>query len=196
MRLMSAGLALVLIAGPVDAAMAGTRVVVTTQTYSVSGATSTALLDAMDRSGPRRGFMTRAIAQTSYTVDWNLKVKRAGDTCRLVDADGTLHLTYIFPQVASPMAPQLKRRWRRFFAGVQAHEHTHGRIARAMVAASRKAVVGISTMADPACGKTRIEAQRRIKAVYAKFEAEQNAFDVREHGRGGRVERLVEDFIR
>ena len=42
-----------------------------TATYSISGKDGNALLDAMDRRGPKHGFLTRAIAQTSYTITWD-----------------------------------------------------------------------------------------------------------------------------
>ena len=199
MRLLAAALVLVmpaaLVARPAGAEP-GVKVHVAEKTYPVSGGTGAALVDAMDRSGPKHGFMTRAIAQTSYTVDWDLKVKRTGDACKLVAADGTLDLTYVFPRVTSPMTPALERRWRSFFSGVERHERTHGRIARAMMAASRKAALGVAEASDPSCRKTRAEAKRRIKQVYDRYEARQVAFDAREHGPGGKVERLVRAFIR
>lgn len=175
----------------VGPAEAGVKVVTRTQTYPIVGATGQALVKAMDRNGPRRGFMTRAIAQTSYTVDWQFKVEAAGKACRLIAADGTLNLTYTFPRVASPMTASLGARWKRFFAGVRKHEREHGRLARAMVAASSKAAHGIASDADPSCQRTRREAKRRIDAVYRAYEIRQVAFDASEHRDGGPVERLV-----
>ena len=60
------------VCGSASAASAGTRVVVKTRTYDITGTTGLALMQAMDRKGPKQGFMTRAIAQTGYTVDWDL----------------------------------------------------------------------------------------------------------------------------
>lgn len=181
------------LAGPVAA---GVKVVSRTQTYPIVGATGQALVEAMDRNGPKHGFMTRAIAQTTYTVEWQFKVKTAGKACRMLDADGTLNVTYTFPRVASPMTISLAARWKRFFAGVRKHERMHGRIARAMVAAASKSARGTVFEADPSCQRTRREAKRRIDAVYAAYEARQVAFDAREHGDGGPVERLVAAFVR
>ena len=177
-------------------AAAGTKVVVRTKTYAVAGSTGAALVKAMDRNGPRHGFMTRAIAQTTYTVDWQLKVGTTGRACRLIAADGTLNVTYTFPRVVSPMSASLRARWKRFFAGVRRHERMHGSIARAMVAAASKAARGAAFEADPFCRRTRREAKRRIDAVYSNYEARQVAFDAKEHRDGGPVERLVAAFVR
>src|SRR4029079_5716424 len=63
-------------------ASAGTRAVVQTRTYDVTGSSGTALVDAMNRKGPRHGFMTHAIATTSYTVDWDLDAGQGNGFCR------------------------------------------------------------------------------------------------------------------
>jgi predicted secreted Zn-dependent protease len=172
-------------------ALAGVKVVARTETYAIAGKTSAALVDAMDRKGPRHGFTTRAIAQTSYTVDWKIDVSQSAGDCRVVAATGTLHLTYTFPRVASAMDPGLGRRWKRFLAGVRKHEQTHGRIARAMVVAASKAAEDVALAFDPFCVRARGEAKRRIDAIYTAYEAKQIAFDDREHRPGGPVEHLV-----
>ena len=172
-------------------ALAGTRAVVQTRTYEIAAISGAALVDAMDRKGPKHGFMAHAIATTAYTVDWDLDAGQGNGFCRMQRANGTLNLFYTFPRVGSPMTPALKRRWVRFFAGVRAHEETHGRIAREMMRATERSITGLRIANDPSCYKTRREAQRRIQAVYAEYEAKQNAFDRREHSNGGHVEHLI-----
>ncbi|AZO70758.1 MULTISPECIES: DUF922 domain-containing protein [unclassified Mesorhizobium] len=172
-------------------ASAGTRVLVQTRSYDIAGNSGAALVEAMDSKGPKHGFMTHAIAQTAYTVDWELGVIQDKGSCRLKQANGTLHLFYTFPRVASPATPALKKRWDRFFAGVRAHEQTHGRIARQMMRATERSITGLKVADDPYCYETRREARRRIQAAYAEYEARQNAFDAREHRDGGHVEHLV-----
>ena len=49
-------------------ANAAVSIKIKTATYPISGKNGIDLLDAMDRRGPKHGFLTRAIAQTSYTV--------------------------------------------------------------------------------------------------------------------------------
>ncbi|QND65638.1 DUF922 domain-containing protein [Mesorhizobium loti] len=182
--------------GSAPAASAGTRVVVKTRTYDITGTTGLALMEAMDRKGPKHGFMTHAIAQTGYTVDWDLDAGQDNGVCRLRRANGTLNLFYTFPHVASATPPALQKRWTRFFAGVRAHEETHGRIAREMMRATERSISGLRIADDRSCYKTRREAQRRIRATYAAYEAKQIAFDAREHRNGGHVEHLVAALIK
>ena len=70
---------------PVVAADADASVSIKTKTttYSISGKDGNALLDAMDRRGPKHGFLTRAIAQTSYTVSWTVDWKEKAGDCRV-----------------------------------------------------------------------------------------------------------------
>jgi len=176
-------------------ASAGTKVLVKTRTYDITGNTGAGLMVAMDRKGPKHGFMTHAIAQTAYTADWDLDASQVNSVCQLRQANGTLNLTYTFPHVASTATPALKRRWNRFFVGVRTHEETHGRIAREMMQASEKSVRGLKFAGDRFCNKTRSEARRRIAAVYAQYEAKQIAFDAREHRDGGHVEHLINALV-
>ncbi|WFP75324.1 DUF922 domain-containing protein [Mesorhizobium sp. WSM4906] len=176
-------------------ASAGTRVLVQTRTYDIAGNSGAALIEAMDSKGPKHGFMTHAIAQTAYTADWELGVIPDKGSCGLKQANGTLNLFYTFPRVASA-TPALKKRWARFFAGVRAHEETHGRIAREMMRVTERSITGLKVADDPYCYKTRREARQRIQATYAEYEAKQNAFDAREHRDGGHVEHLVAALIK
>jgi predicted secreted Zn-dependent protease len=180
-----------LVSGP---AAAGVKIRTETRTYVVTGNSGAALVDAMDRAGPRHGFMTRAIAQTSYTVDWDIQVRATDRTCRLTQATPTLNLTYIFPQ-ARGLPASLSKRWKTFLAGVRGHERKHGRIATEMVQAAARSVSGLAIANDPSCNRVRREARRRIDAVYASYEARQVAFDASEHRHGGRVEKLVDALI-
>ena len=185
-------LAGLLIAGSLPGlAMAGAKVVVHTTNYDIAGDSGKALVAAMDQSGPRHGFTTRAIARTSYTLNWDYKTEPSAGGCRLLRADGTLDLTYQYPRVTSKLSPALRKRWQVFFAGVRAHEETHGRIARQMVAAGERSVSGLNLANDPQCIKTRREAERRTAAATADYEARQVAFDMREHSPGGHVQKLV-----
>ena len=174
------------------AAFAGTRLTVHVRTYDIAGKTGADLVEAMDGMGPRHGFTTRAIAETGYAVHWDLDVAKSGGACVLRGAEGTIDLTYTFPRRTSPASPALSRRWDRFMAGVRQHEHTHGRIAMRMMRATETALAGLKRPASWFCGGLRQEAKRRIDAIYADYEARQNAFDVREHRSGGHVEHLVD----
>lgn len=190
------GVAIAALCGSAAAASAGSKVVVKTRTYDITGTTGLALMEAMDRKGPKHGFMTHAIAQTGYTVDWDLDAGQDNGVCRMRRANGTLNLFYTYPRVASATTPALQKRWKRFFAGVRAHEETHGRIAREMMRATERSIRRLKVADDPLCYKTRREARRRIKDAYAVYEAKQNAFDAREHRNGGHVEHLIIALIK
>lgn len=177
-------------------AMAGSKVITHVRTYDIEGESGRALIQAMDKSGPKHGFLTRAIAQTSYTIDWDFDLKAKADVCHLRAASATLDMTYMYPRVTTPMSPALRKRWQRFFAGVRAHEQTHGRIARQGITAAERAVTDLAVANDPHCIKTQREAQRRVDEIYKQYEAKQVVFDQREHREGGRVEALVTRLIK
>lgn len=181
------------LAGPV---MAGVKVNAKTTTYAITGQTGYDLLKAMDRKGPKHGFLTRAIAQTRYTVKWQISWDQKGESCRVGKVDARLDVTYNYPRVASPMSPALDRRWRAFMRGVKKHEEMHGVLATRMVRAAEKSIRNLEKKHDPRCRSTRAEVKKRVDAIYAKYEARQLAFDEREHRDGGAVSLLVERLVR
>ncbi len=106
--------------GFAPSASAASKILVKTRTYEITGTTGAALVEAMDHKGPKHGFMTRAIAQTGYTVDWDLDVSQANGVCRVRQANGTLNLTYTYPAycfghhagASEALEPVLRRRSR------------------------------------------------------------------------------------
>lgn len=178
------------------AASADIKLTVHVRSYDVAGRTGAELVEAMDGLGPRHGHATRAIAETGYTVHWKLDVTRDNGICRLRQANGTIDLTYTFPRRISPSGPALSKRWERFMAGVRQHEHTHGRIAKQMMRATDTALARLERPDNWFCTGLRWDARRRIDAIYADYEARQNAFDAREHRDGGHVDRLVHALIK
>ncbi len=184
-------LALVASLALADVSAASVKVKIKTVNYSISGKTGEQLLDQMDRHGPKHGFLTRAIAQTRYSITWAIDWRERGGTCRVAAAAAELTVTYTFPKVSGRLSPDLRRRWARFMAGVRKHEETHGRIARQMVRAAEKSIAGLSFKKDRGCRRTRAEVKKRIDRIYSKHEARQYAFDRTEHAEGGHVEGLV-----
>lgn len=176
-------------------AAAGVKVSETTRGYEISGKTGAALLAAMDRRGPKHGFLTRAIAQTRYSVSWTIEWTETRSACRVKSIDGKLDITYTYPD-ARELPRGMQRRWTRFLAGVKKHEKAHGDMARQMARAVEKSVAKLSIGNDPGCSKTRREVKRRTAAIYADYETRQISFDEREHREGGRVEGLVEALVR
>lgn len=177
-------------------AEAGVRTEVKVDTYKISGDNAPTLLKAMDRNGPRHGFLARAIAQTRYTIAWDMTWAVSEKRCRVKAADATLSIKYRYPALVGNVAPKLKARWARFMAGVREHEETHGRIARQMTAKAQSAVVRVGFADDRSCRKTKREASKIVGAIYADYEARQERFDATEHQPGGPVDRLVGQFLK
>ena len=175
-------------------AAAGVKVSEKTSGYDVAGKTGEALLASMDRHGPKHGFLTRAIAQTKYSVSWTIAWGETRAACRVKSIDGELDITYTYPS-AQGLPSGLERRWNRFMAGVKKHEKAHGDMARQMARAVEKSVAKLSIGDDPGCRKTRTEVKRRTAAIYADYEARQIRFDAREHSDGGKVEGLIETLV-
>jgi predicted secreted Zn-dependent protease len=177
-------------------ANAGTTVKTKIVNYTIKGTTGAALLEAMDSKGPRRGFTTRAIAQTAYTVGWDLDTYEKAGRCRVSVADAVLNITFNYPELGNALPPDVNRRWQHFMSGVRKHEQHHAQLARAMVSAAEQAVRSTSFDNDPGCRKTQAEIKRRIAKTYAIYEAKQVEFDRVEHSEGGNVDHLVSGLER
>jgi predicted secreted Zn-dependent protease len=182
---------LALVFGFANAAHAGTKTVVRTETYAVAGQNGEALMRAMNQKGPKHGFLARAMAQTRYSVQWDMDWAPTAGGCKLRRANAVLAITYRYPRISGTVAPELKQRWTRFMAGVRAHEETHGQIAQEMAAAADKAISGMATSNDPDCTKAQSEVRRRVNRIYAEYERRQRKFDATEHHYGGNVDGLV-----
>jgi predicted secreted Zn-dependent protease len=178
-------------------AHAGVKVSEKFETYRISGDSGEALMGAMDRGGPRHGFLARAIAQTRYSVAWDIGYKADDDkVCKVTTANVKLSVSYRFPELAGKPSASMKRSWAKFMTGVRKHERMHGRIARQMAASAQKAVSSVSVANDNNCRKAKREVTRVVKAAYDVYEARQARFDAIEHQPGGTVDRLVTAFIR
>lgn len=195
-KIMRAGLVAAAALAVVTTVAAAEQVKVSTKTYAIAGADGAELYQSMVRRGPRHGFVSRAIAQTSYTVEWQAEVVSTGRACRVVRALPILSITYTYPQPSRPLSSTMSRRWQRFMAGVRKHEQRHGSIAREMVRAAEAAVKGLKIDNDPSCRKTRVEVKKRADKVYAGYEARQLKFDAREHRDGGNIDKLILSLVK
>ena len=175
-------------------AAAGVKVSKKTRSYEIAGKTGAALLASMDRRGPKHGFLARAIAQTRYSVSWTIEWGETRTACRVKKIDGELDIIYTYPST-SGLSTALDKRWKRFLAGVKKHEKAHGDMARQMARAVEKSIARLSVDSDRGCRRARAEGKHRMAAIYAEYEARQIKFDSREHGDGGRVERLIDALV-
>jgi predicted secreted Zn-dependent protease len=171
-------------------------ITVKTKTYGIGGKTGKDLLLSMNRSGPKHGFLSRAIAQTQYKTNWDVKIEVDEGTCRLIYARPSLAITYSYPRPSDNLSPAMRKRWQVFMAGVVKHEEQHGRYAIQMIRTAEKAVAGIRFANDPQCRKAGAEIKRRVARIYENFEAKQVVFDRREHKDNGNIERLIRRLVR
>lgn len=179
----------------VGLAQAEAATTIKTEHYTISGSTGEALLRAMDRRGPKQGYLARAMAQTRYSLGWDLKWDDSGSTCKLKRAVARLSIAYRYPQPTGPMPADLKRRWTAFMKAVRTHEEVHGRIAKQMARAAERSLANMSTSNDPGCAKSYREVQRRVNRIVAAFEERQRSFDANEHRPGGHVAKVVNSLI-
>ena len=179
----------------VGLAQAEAATTIKTEHYTISGSTGQALLSAMDRNGPKQGYLARAMAQTRYSLGWDLKWDQSGSTCKLKRAVARLSIAYRYPRPAGAMPADLKRRWSGFMKSVKAHEEVHGRIAKQMATAAERSIANMSTPNDPGCAKAHREVQRRVNRVVAAYEERQRSFDANEHRAGGNVTKVVKSLL-
>lgn len=174
-----------------DLPAAAASIAVTTKTYPVAGRSGEDLLRSMNKRGPKHGFLSRAIAQTQYTIEWDVKVDTQGGACRLRRAAASMKLSYTYPQPSDALTPAMRRKWNTFMVGVRKHEEHHGTLARQMVDRAERSVAGLRLPDDPGCRKTTALVKQRVAAVYLEYEAKQIVFDKREHREGGNIYRLI-----
>lgn len=185
----------VAVLGSMTVGHAADRVTVKTGYYAISGDNGLELYMSMVKHGPRHGMLTRAIAQTSYKIEWDAEVRSINGVCRVSSARPTLSITFTYPK-PKRVPPNLQARWDRFMTGVRKHEEVHGRLARKMVEVAGQSVRGIRFSNDLNCSKTKRELKRRTDATYAKYEAQQVHFDEVEHRDGGKIDRLITALVK
>ena len=174
-----------------DLPAAAASIATTIKTYPVAGRSGEELLRSMNKHGPKHGFLSRAIAQTQYTIEWDVKVDTRGANCRLQRARAIMQMTYTYPKPSSNLTPAMRRKWDAFMAGVRKHEENHGTLARQMVNRAERSVAGLRVANDPNCRKTTALVKERVAAIYLEYEAKQVVFDKREHREGGNIYRLI-----
>lgn len=178
------------------AALAAPKVTIKSTKFDVSGKTGAAILRDLDRRGPKHGFMTRAIAQTRYTMNSEADWKHEDGVCFVTRPLVNLDITYIYPNLKGPVPADLNARWRRFMASVTKHEEMHGRIAREMAVAAERAVGKIRVKDGRNCGAFQAELKRTVAAIVANYEQRQRDFDTAEHKDGGPIEGIIKRLVK
>ncbi len=172
-------------------ASAQARISETTKYYKINGKTGTELLWDMNRKGPRHGFLTKAIAQTQFKTKFLGGLQYSNGLCKSKGGGYVLTITYVYPQPEKPLSGVLAKRWRAFQATNVVHEKEHGRIAKKMANAVARKVRTFKAADKPGCRKSLAALGREIDKLIAAQNAEQAAFDKREHRSHGPVEKSI-----
>ncbi|EUB96375.1 protein of unknown function DUF922 [Rhizobium sp. CF080] len=166
------------------------------QTYSITGDSGVDLYASIGERGPKIGKEVRAIAHTNFKLTWTRDYRPQPDgACTLVSARPKLIITYTLPKPASPLSPELKRKWDVFFTGVHKHELVHGVIITDMVKEIERVSVGLSVADDPKCAKIRTELTAKLGEISKAQQKRSSDYDRMEMGEGGNVHQLILQFV-
>lgn len=178
-------------AGP---SMAG-KVTVKTEYYSISGKTGVDLVRSMARKGPRHGFLSKAIAVTRFKPAVRGDMVHKNGVCRTKNAEFDLAITYVYPKPSGKLPADVSRRWSAFFAGVEKHEQTHGRLGKELARSIDRKLHGFSMKDKPGCRAATAAMLKDVKKTVVAYDARQRAFDAKEHRSGGNVETMLRRLV-
>jgi predicted secreted Zn-dependent protease len=166
------------------------------QTYPVTGDSGVDLYASIGQRGPKVGKEVRAIAHTNFKLTWTRDYRPQPDgACTLVSARPKLIITYTLPKPASALAPDLKKKWDVFIAGVYKHELVHGVMITDMVKEIERVSVGLSVANDPKCTKIRTELTAKLGEISKAQQKRSNDYDRMEMSEGGNVHQLILQFV-
>jgi len=177
-------------------AKAAPKVTSKTTTFPISGASGGALLQELERRGPKQGFTSRAIAQTRYTMNTEADWSHADGVCAVTKPKIRLDITYIYPRIEGTASSAMKLRWAAFMSGIRKHEEIHGSIAREMASEAHRAVAALQVRDGSSCARLKAEMKRVVAAIVARHETRQRQFDAAEHRGGGNIDGLVRRLVK
>lgn len=167
----------------------------TTKYYEITGKTGMELLRDMNRKGPRRGFLTKDIAQTQFKSDLRGDIVHHDGICRTKNARFSMHITYVYPRPAHGLDAALAKRWQAFHASNVKHEQMHGRLGRKLIADVNGALRSFRMADSQHCRKADAALTRQLDAIIIAYNKSQKEFDQREHRKGGPVEKSIVALI-
>ncbi|CDN48489.1 DUF922 domain-containing Zn-dependent protease [Neorhizobium galegae] len=166
------------------------------QAYPITGDSGVDLYASIGQLGPKIGKEVRAIAHTNFKLTWTRDYQPQPDgACTLVSARPKLVITYTLPKPASALAPDLKKKWDVFIAGVYKHELVHGVIITDMVKEIERMSVGLSVANDPQCTKIRAELTAKLGEISKAQQKRSNDYDRMEMSEGGNVHQLILQLV-
>lgn len=167
-----------------------------TVTYKISGSSGAELYESIGVNGPDLGDGRRAVAHTTFKLTWRRDYRPQADgSCVLASAVPRLIITYTLPKPAGKLPAAVADSWKKFAAGLAAHEKVHGRQIVDMVRTIEAVSVGLSAPADPDCQKVRATLQGHLKGISDRRVAQSREFDRVDMGPGGAVEKLILDLV-
>ncbi|CDZ45846.1 DUF922 domain-containing Zn-dependent protease [Neorhizobium galegae] len=166
------------------------------QAYPITGDSGVDLYASIGQLGPKIGKEVRAIAHTNFKLTWTRDYQPQPDgACTLVSARPKLVITYTLPKPASALAPDLKKKWDVFIAGVYKHELVHGVIITDMVKEIERVSVGLSVANDPQCTKIRTELTAKLGEISRAQQKRSSDYDRMEMSEGGNVHQLILQLV-
>lgn len=164
-----------------------------TRFYPITGNNGRELSREMLRGGGQQINLRHAIAATATRFDvGEADIGVEGGRCVVKDVTVTLHITYLYPKWESRgrASKQLRAAWDRFYAELQRHERTHGRIAQEGAAELEKELKRTSGTVLFGCNDFGRFSMLRINALVHRLKQRQLAFDRRENLRTSRITQL------
>lgn len=159
-------------------------------TYAISGETGRALYESIGEKGPMVGG-GRAVAHTTFDLKWGRDYVAEGNACVLKRVRKFLTITITLPKPSAPLPAETEKRWRRFIAGIRAHEAVHAEYVRTMADEIEAATLGFRQENDPACREIRDAIQPALVAAYDRYKAKNRAFEEKEWSPAGSLPGLI-----
>ncbi|MEM0899237.1 MAG: DUF922 domain-containing protein [Pseudomonadota bacterium] len=166
----------------------------TTRFYDVSGQSGIEIYRDIGQKGPSVG-IRRAIGLTEWDLKWQRNYVPENDSCRLTAVRPFLAITTTLPRSRSIRSTDLARKWARFEKGIAVHEQGHSDRLYAVVDDIIARTSELVVFDDPQCREIRAEVQRRVKAAFDRYQADNTAYERREMSNGGNVQQLILELV-
>lgn len=172
---------LALLVTPVAVVAAEDSIVIRTNYYAVSGATSREVRGDIVQKRP---WKSDNDGYTAWKIDWSFTTASSEAECHLESFQTRTAITITLPRwVPSPEAePEFRENWTGYFQDLSAHEEGHKRIALAAAKELRKKVNGIGSAVS--CAELQTALNRVANQVINDFKQREKAYDAQtDHGR-------------
>ncbi|RDZ29466.1 DUF922 domain-containing protein [Lysobacter silvisoli] len=137
--------------------------------YRVFGRSAPELAEQMRQYGPQHGYGSRRLAgSTQWHVTWTYRSEQRRGRCVLEHVSVSADIVTTLPEWSGARVDsKLAREWRRFMAGLRAHEAGHVRHGREAVAAVRDAMLAAPAQTD--CKALRRQLDNAARAQLRRY---------------------------